>query len=81
MTRSFSSKNSAATDVTITVQGSDSVSGPWTDLVQSVNGAAYAALVGGVVVNETSPSVDVGDQFLLDGTHPNRFLRVSVVGP
>jgi hypothetical protein len=74
-------KNAAATDVTVIVQGADSVSGPWTDLAQSVNGAAYAVLAVGTVVNETSPSVEVQDQFAIDGAHPNRFLRVSVVAP
>ncbi len=74
-------RNPAATDVTIIVEGSDSVSGPWTGLAQSVNGAAYTSLAAGVVINQTSPSAEVSDQYTLNGTHPNRFLRVQVVGP
>jgi hypothetical protein len=43
----------ANTDITITVQGADDLSGPWTDLAASMNGAATAPLVGGCSVVET----------------------------
>ena len=73
----------ANTDVTVTVQGADSLSGPWTDLAQSVNGIAMTVLAAGAVVTETGAgttrSVEVRDAFTLgQASHPRRFLRVEV---
>lgn len=72
----------ANTDVTITVQGADSLSGPWTDLAQSVNGKAMTVLAAGTMVSETGAgatrSVEVRDAFTLgQASHPRRFLRVK----
>ena len=76
-------RNTAATDVTLTVRGADSPAGPWTDLARSANGAATAPLLGGVTVTE-SPSggvrnVEVRDLYLTsDPAHPRRFLRLQI---
>jgi hypothetical protein len=75
-------RNTAATDVTLTVRAADSPSGPWTDLARSVNGAATATLLGGTTVTE-SPSgavrnVEVRDLYLSsDPAHPRRFMRLQ----
>ncbi len=79
-------RNTSATDATITVQGTDSLTGAWTDLARSTSGAAMAALVGGVTVTETGTgatrSVEVRDLYTLsDPAHPQRFLRLKVVLP
>jgi len=73
----------ANTDVTVTVQGADALSGPWTDLAQSVNGNAMTVLAAGTVVSETGTgatrNVEVRDAFTLgQASHPRRFLRVKV---
>jgi len=73
----------ANTDVTITVQGADSLSGPWTDLAQSVNGNAMSDVTAGAVVSETGAGttrgVEVRDAFTLgQESHPQRFLQVKV---
>ena len=73
----------AASDLTITVQGADSLAGPWTNLARSINGAATAALVPGVNIAETpagpATGVQVSDAFLQrDPAHPRRFLRLEV---
>ena len=74
-------RNTAATDVTLTVQGSDNLSN-WTDLARSTGGAAMVALVAGVTVNETGSgalrTVEVRDLYLTtDPAHPRRFLRLQ----
>jgi hypothetical protein len=71
----------ANSDVTITVQGADSVTGLWSDLAESTGGNATVAVVSGVSVTETgtgtSRAVQVRDLFT-SGTsaHPRRFLRL-----
>ena len=76
----------ANTDITLTVQGADSLAGPYTDLAASVNGAVMAPLVGGVTVAETGSgatrSVEVRDLYLTsDPSHPRRFMKVQVTRP
>jgi autotransporter-associated beta strand protein len=77
----------ANTDITITVQGTDNLAGPWTDLAASVNGAAMASLLGGgVTITETGTgatrSVEIRDLYLTtDPVHPRRFMRVQVTKP
>ena len=76
----------ANTDVTMTVQATDSLTGTWIDLASSVNGAAMSALVGGVVVSETGTgatrTVEVRDLHLTsDPNHPCRFMRLQVIHP
>lgn len=85
LTLSFT-RNTDATDVTMTVQGADTLSGPWTDLARSSGGAAFLPLLGGASATEsgtgTTRSVTVGDLYLLsDPAHPNRFLRLQMTLP
>jgi hypothetical protein len=81
LTLSFS-RNAAGTDLTYTVQASDSL-GIWTDLATSSAGAGWSILVGGTTVSETGTgsvkSVVVTDSVLIgDPDHPRRFLRLQV---
>lgn len=76
-------RSTAITDVVAKIQGADAVTGPWTDLAQSVSGANFAPLVSGVTVSEDSGgtihNVSFTDLYLLnDPAHPNRFLRLWV---
>ncbi len=76
----------ANTGITMTVQGSDAVSGSWTDLARSSSGGAFAPLLGGVDVAETGAgatrTVEVRDLYLTtDPGHPRRFLRLQVTEP
>lgn len=80
------SRTLSNTDITMIVQAAELLSGPWTDLAASVNGAATAALVGGVAVAESgagaSRQVGASDlYFANDPLHPRRFLRVNVTHP
>ena len=71
-------RDSAATDVTLTAQGSDDLAGTWTDLASSVNGAAFAPLVPDVQVSESGTevkTVTVTDGRPLTGNA--RFLRLK----
>ena len=73
-------------DITLTVQGCDTLTGTWTDLAQSVNGAALSVLASGASVNETGTgntrAVAVGDLYqMTDPAHPQRFLRLKVTRP
>ncbi|MCF7788354.1 MAG: choice-of-anchor D domain-containing protein [Prosthecobacter sp.] len=73
-------------DITLTVQGVDSLTATWTDLAQSINGAALTVLASGASVNETGTgntrAVAVGDLYLMtDPAHPQRFLRLKVTRP
>lgn len=72
----------AHTDLTMTVQGADTLAGPWTDLATSVNGTAFVPLAGSVTENGSGAtrSVQASDQYLVtDPAHPRRFIRVRVV--
>ncbi len=73
-------RNTTATDVTFTVQGSDDLS-TWTDLARSTAGGPMVALDVGVNVVETGAgvlrTVEVRDLFLTtDPAHPRRYLRL-----
>lgn len=73
------------TDITLTVQAADSLSGPWTNLARSVNGAPFTVLASGAVVSETGTgatrSVTVCDVYqVTDPAHPRRFMKLEVVG-
>lgn len=73
----------AQTDVSIVVQGSDALTGPWADLAASVNGASTVPLLDGVSVTESgigeTRTVEVQDAYpVTDPTHPRRFMRVQV---
>lgn len=75
-------RNTAATDTTLSVTASDTLDGPWTEIAHSVNGAAFTATVPGVTVIETGTQpkmeVQVTDHVLMeDPNHPKRFMRVE----
>ncbi len=77
-------RNTNATDTTISVQGADDPGGPWTDLARSTSGSVTSVLVIGAAVSEsptgTVRTVEVRDAFLMnDPAHPRRFLRVQAV--
>jgi hypothetical protein len=68
-------------DLTVTVQGADSLGGPWLDLARSTNGGGFEALVSGVEISDsgTSPfrDVSVSDRYTMtDMAHPRRFMRL-----
>lgn len=76
-------RSTDATDLTLTVQGADSPSGPWEDLARSVAGGMFTAMHPEADVKETGTgnvrSVRIGDRFLItDPAHPLRFLRLNV---
>lgn len=75
-------RNTAATDLILTVQGADSMSGPWTNLASSTLGATFTATLGGVTVSETGTGTNlnatVSDLYLKSNpAHPRRFLRLQ----
>jgi hypothetical protein len=68
----------ARTDLTLTVQASDSPAGPWTDIARSTGGNAFIALVTGTGISETGTGdarqVTVNDPI----SGPRRFIRLKV---
>lgn len=76
--------NTAATDVTLSVLGTDNlIAGPWTELARSTGGAAFTVIASGATVSESGTgsarSVQVGDVYLTnDHAHPKRFLKLQV---
>ncbi|WP_395738550.1 beta strand repeat-containing protein [Prosthecobacter sp.] len=73
-------------DITLTVQGCDTLAGTWVDLAQSVNGAAFTVLASGASVNESGAgntrAVTVGDLYLMtDPAHPQRYMRLRATRP
>jgi len=74
------------TDLILTVQGTDSPAGPWTDLAQSSLSAAFVSLVAGVTATETGTgtarAVTVTDIYqVTDPSHPHRFMRLQITNP
>jgi hypothetical protein len=77
--------NRAATEVTLTVQGSDNLTS-WSNLARSVGGASFTALASGVTIDETGTgplrTVEVRDRYNIgDPARPRRFLRLHVSVP
>jgi len=73
-------------DIILTVQANDTLTGTWTDLAQSVNGAAFAVLATGATVHEAGSGdtrlVTIGDLYpIADPAHPRRFMRLQVTRP
>ena len=71
------------TDLILTVQATDSLTSPWTDLAQSTSGAAFVSLVTGVTATETGTgttrAVTVTDLYqVTDPSHPHRFMRLKI---
>jgi alpha-L-rhamnosidase len=82
LTLSFT-RNTAATDVTLRVTGTDDLTGSWTELARSTGGAAFSVITSGATVLESGTgalrNVQVGDVFSThDPAHPKRFLRLKV---
>ncbi len=75
-------RNPSAADLTLTVQGADSPSGPWTDLASSISGNPFTPLIPNVLVGESTdspPLVQISDTAAIgDAGYPQRFLRVLV---
>ncbi len=70
-------------DLTLTVQASNSPTGPWTDLARSTGGGAFVLIESGATVSESgsgnSRSVTVTDLFqMYDPAHPRRFMQLEV---
>jgi hypothetical protein len=75
--------NTSATDLTLNLQGADSLIGAWTNLATSTVGGAFTAVVTGVTAVETGTNtvrmVTVTDAYsTTDPAHPTRFLRLEV---
>jgi hypothetical protein len=73
-------------DITLTVQANDALTGTWTNLAQSVDGAPFTVITSGATVSESGSgnaiSVTVGDLYqMTDPSHPHRFLRLMVTRP
>lgn len=76
-------RNTAATDLTISVIAADSLTGPWEEIARSTNGAAFTAIAPGALVNESGAgsvrNVEATDIVLItDPAHPKRFMRVEI---
>ncbi len=76
-------RNAAATDITLSVQAADTVTGPWLDLASSIAGNPFVPITGGTTILETTTgalrSVEVRDLHLLtDPAHPRRFMRLKL---
>ena len=79
-------RNPANTDISLTVQATADLEGPWTDLAQSVNGGEMTPVVAGAVVQESGTGairyVEVRDIFPLgDPARPRRFMRLRITRP
>ncbi|RYD66755.1 MAG: hypothetical protein EOP83_04260, partial [Verrucomicrobiaceae bacterium] len=79
-------RDTTATDVTLTVQAGDTLTGTWVDLARSIAGAPFASLVAGATVAESGSGqvvdVVVGDpQTIADPAKPKRFMRLLVTQP
>jgi len=77
-------RNTAASDLTISVMGADSPSGPWTELTRSYDGGLMGVITAGATVSDLGPgairNVQVSDLYLInDPAHPHRFLKLQVL--
>lgn len=76
-------RNTAATDLVLSVMAADSLTDIWTGIARSTNGASFSAIAPGAVVNESGSgavrNVEITDIILVtDPAHPKRFLRLEV---
>ena len=74
------------TDITITVEAADSLTGAWLNLARSTAGGTFNVLAAGATVSESgagnSRAMTVGDLYqLTDPAHPQRFMRLQVTRP
>jgi len=70
-------------DLRLKLQASDSLTGPWIDLAQSVGGATFSIVTPGAAVSERligdTRQITVTDIYpATDPAHPTRFVRLSV---
>ncbi|MES2476601.1 MAG: autotransporter-associated beta strand repeat-containing protein [Verrucomicrobiota bacterium] len=76
-------RNSSATDLTLSVMATDDLASTWTEIARSIQGAAFTAIAPGAVVNESGSGqikdVETTDIHLItDPAHPKRFMRLDV---
>ena len=76
-------RNTDATDLILSVIAADSLTGPWSEIARSSNGAAFTAIAPGALVSEpgagTVRNVETTDIILIsDPAHPKRFMRLEV---
>lgn len=76
-------RNTAATDLTLSVVAADSLTSTWSEIARSTNGAAFTAIAPGALVSEsgsgTVRNVETTDIVLItDPAHPKRFMRLEV---
>ncbi len=76
-------RNTAASDVTLSVVAADNLTSGWTELARSVNGEAFSVVLPGTMVSESgagaSRNVQVTDVYLVsDPGHTHRFMRLEV---
>jgi autotransporter-associated beta strand protein len=77
-------RNTAATDVTMSVLATDDLkNGPWTELARSTGGVSFTTITNGASVNESGTgatrTVQIGDIYTTsDPAHPKRFLKLQV---
>jgi trimeric autotransporter adhesin len=68
-------------DLTLTVQASESLEGPWLDLARSAGGAPFSVLMRGTTVTEQlleqSMAVTVVDSVKQSSIRPRRFMRLK----
>lgn len=74
-------RNTAATDLTLSVIAADTLTGPWTEIARSTNGAAFAAIAPGALASESGTGTIRNAQctdivLTTDPAHPKRFMRV-----
>ncbi len=79
-------RSAAITDLTLAVQGADSLAGPWTDLARSIGGAAFTVITSGATAAEsgtgTTRAVEVRHAYAItDPAHPRQFLRLRISSP
>jgi autotransporter-associated beta strand protein len=75
-------RNTAATDLTISVMAADDLAADWAEIARSINGAAFTATAVGAAVNESGAdnprTVQATDiYFTSDPAHPKRFMRLE----
>jgi autotransporter-associated beta strand protein len=76
-------RNTAASDITMSVFAADGLAGDWVEIARSVNGAPFSAVLAGASVSEAGSGavrdVQATDVYLRsDPAHPRRFMRVEV---
>ena len=76
-------RNTAASDIVLTVVAADNLAGEWTEIARSVEGGAFTPVLAGATVSESGEGairdVQATDVYLVsDPAHPRRFMRLVV---